>query len=439
LVKSVVGGRDPAGGINGIGGIVEEVVKAVQGIVSLCIDSDEPHLRFNNALHLVESIGIMLGCCGGGSSNDGGNTGRHLTSFVTPLVSSLESAIISKNPEGCTTLVSLLAHLSKGYPIPKNKNTQSTQSTVSPLVVSAFGGALTTSITALGEFPLEGNLRQKTTFLLHRVLPLLPPDLALMILQPALDALLRGVEEVGDLQSVSQLINVVCVRYGGGASGVIAGVIGIFLSRCMEVMPKEGEGALLQYKVERTIVRKHYILVLQHVMSNGCEESLLGQNTTALLPNIFTLMIDTLLDETDPSIRKTCTTFFVGCVREFGPSNGKLRFADRELHDEFVNGFLYGRLCMSLMNTVVEPGVDVGDAMQARFLSEVGNLLYTVRQARGLDEFNRRFLSEVTGTAGGGGGGGISLNLNGVGVAESGREAGKVVRRFVEAYKKTVK
>ena len=143
------------------------------------------------------------------------------------------------------------------------------------------------------------------------------------------------------------------------------------------------------------------------------------------------IMLEAMNGETEPQIRKTCIVFFVAVVKQFCPRDSVLAAAGGEqLAASFVVDFVYGRLVMDCMNILVSSQFQVRDALHLRVLNEIGNLLFTLKKARGNEEFNQHFLSKINVDGG--------LNLNAVALAQNEKAAQVALKEFVVAYRKKI-
>jgi len=74
-----------------------------------------------------------------------------------------------------------------------------------------------------------------------------------------------------------------------------------FLRKCVELMPAMGSGGIHQQLLtERLIVKKNYILFLQHAMSYECGNLFLSGTNLSGLEDVLKIMLDGIVFETDP-------------------------------------------------------------------------------------------------------------------------------------------
>ena len=144
--------------------------------------------------------------------------------------------------ESLSTVVSMVAYLSKGFPMKARASDEE--------VKAIFKTMLASVIRTFDAFPSHPTIRQKTIFFVHRTILLLNGDI-LQFLPTIFSILISKASDSNDLNSITQLINMVCIKFKARTVPVLSPALLPFLSKCVECLPN-GEGTAKQETVERT-------------------------------------------------------------------------------------------------------------------------------------------------------------------------------------------
>jgi len=365
---------------------VEIAVKGIQGLLSnissLPLDPDD-------ALNLFESIGFLLGKTGLDFSDEQ----RYLTSVIDPIMKQTEAVLTSSNLHRnanhfgvlLASSVAAIAFLSKGY----SKHPP-------PHVQVVLLETVPVSLSVLQSLPTHEPVRNKVMIYLQRMILCLGNQV-LSSMPNFIETLIDYCDDK-DIIDVAQILYQICIKFRENAKTVINRATLPFLRKCHTLIH-----GLVQFVdqgftpphllTEQLAIRKLIFIFLYQVVNNQCTEILLSATNAPSLGDILRAMGDGAITIEDPVIKRTCLQFFrelvyqwgAECLRQGENWNAIIGF----MHYIFVV-FIPG-----MIGCMLKESFDEQDAMQNRNISEMGIILFTVKEKCGPDEFEEKVLKGI--------------------------------------------
>jgi exportin-T len=194
-----------------------------------------------------------------------------------------------------------------------------------------------------------------------------------------------------DIQIAAQMMNQRCIKFKQDAAPVLDAALLPFLRTCHNLMPGSENGEMPPHlRTEQLAIQKLTFVVLQHIVTHNATDTLVSPRNVGSFDDILQIMTEGTLNVDNPLIQKTCIQFFRELTDQWGEQSKK----DANGIGRNYFCYLYECFCPSLFKYILSPSFDETDAMQARVLSEFGQLLSSVKSTRGDQEFpNLSFLA----------------------------------------------
>jgi len=367
--------------VKGLSKIMKEYVEtAVTGIHNLISNPTNLPIGSDDALYLFETIGILLGKTGLNEQQQQ----QSLTMVMAPHVQKIEKLLsttdsdVSLDPisygNALSESVAAIAYLSKGF--------QSPPESVQIVLAEIFN----ISLAVLRRLPSHDLVRKNGAIVWQRmalclkskVLPLTPEFLKLEIENCTQE----------DFIDAAQIMNQCCMKFKQNASPALDEALLPFLKKSHGLIPTGGNGETLpQLKAEQLSIKKHIFNVLYQIVANGAADLLVSPQNSGSLKDIFQIMSEGAISTEVPTTTKTCISFFRLLLEQW---DQKINLVN-SMEGEFLC-HLYEVLIPGILENISKPCFDVKDAMQARILHEFAQLLLSVKNTRGVDEFNQAVL-----------------------------------------------
>ena len=352
------------------------VENLVTGIQSLLANPTKYPLRSEDALYLFEAIGSLLGKTG--LSED--LQKESLTKVMTPHVRNIEDLLRSPDllddPERYGVMLSdsiaAIACLSKGFQTPPEG------------VQMVLAETMTIALSVFRTLPAIEAVRKNCTGLWQRmtqclgskVLPYTASFLELHIANCNSE----------DIHIAAQMMNQCCIKFKQDAVTVLDAALLPFLRICHTLMPGSENGEIPPHlRIEQLAIQKLTFIVLQHIVTHNATDILVSPRNASSFEDILQIMSEGALNVDNPLIQKTCVQFFRELTDQWGQqfNNG----ANGIRQNYF--GYLYERFLPNMLKYILSPSFDETDALQARILNELGQLLSSVKSTRGDEEFSK--------------------------------------------------
>ena len=361
---------------------------AVNGIQGLLSNPTTFPIEPDDKLYLFEAIGILLGKTG----MEAADQQRYLTAVMTPHVRSIEEILAcpdaKQDPETFGTAlassISAIAFLSKGFRNP----CQEVQAVLLETVAICHR--------VLQALPESDAVRSKTLIFLQRMILCIGPRV-LPPMPPFLDLLITHCTNQ-DVLDVSHLLNQLCSKFKEEAIGAVDAAVSPFLRKCYSLMPTfdevVGQDDIPPHLLtEQLSIKKISYAVLEHVATYKVTPVLLSSNNLGSIEQILQYMSEGAVNVQDPTMKKTCITFFRELVDQWA--------ADGSIPNEHIaiqrgfNQFISETIVPGLTKSILDPSFNENDAMQARNVTQVAKLLSVLREKRGDTEYEQIFIGNV--------------------------------------------
>lgn len=351
---------------------VETAITGIQGLLS---DQRSQILQADDYLNLFETMGLLIGK----TELSPAVQKQYLIAVISPHIRSMEELILSKNLEHdpdhfgniMANLIASIAHVSKGFAKPQSD------------VVIVLTGTIPVLLASLKALPSNENIRVKTIITLHRLIICIGRDILPQMGQ-FLSILISHCDNK-DILDVTQLLNQLCTKFKSAAAPALDANVIPFLQKCHQLMPSEEEfGKLAPHlQVEQMSTKKLSFTFLQHIVSKKVTSTLLSSKNVDNLENILQAMKNGAITICDPSINKTCISFFCGLVNQWCDISSDV---DCQIRHGFVS-FSCEVVTKELLLMVLSKNFDEKDALQSRIIYEIGKFLFLLKSKIG-SEFN---------------------------------------------------
>eukprot|EP01138_Halocafeteria_seosinensis_P011493 gb/GECG01011739.1/.p1 GENE.gb/GECG01011739.1/~~gb/GECG01011739.1/.p1 ORF type:complete len:1138 (+),score=96.32 gb/GECG01011739.1/:1-3414(+) len=204
-----------------------------------------------------------------------------------------------------------IAHVTKGF----GRLLQHEQ------LASIFERCMNVAVQALSGVPHSTLIRSKVVFLMHRMVTCLDRRL-LDSLPQALPVLLKA-RQCSELCDLVQLIDQMLVRFRNDMIPIVTRMVGPLIQRICELLPPES-APQSELASERREIHKHFFLVVQHMLHNGCADALSTDDNVGLLWQILDSTEHGLLNITEMSVIKCCLQIFTAAVDVWLPNKSTL-------------------------------------------------------------------------------------------------------------------
>ena len=360
---------------------------AVNGIQGLLSNPTAFPIEPDDKLYLFEAIDILLGKTG----MEAVEQQRYLTAVMTPHVRSIEEILASpdakQNSEtfgnALASSISAIAFLSKGFRKPCQEVQVVLLETVS------------ICLRVLQALPESDEVRSKVLIFLQRMILCIGPRV-LPPMPTFLDLLITHCTNQ-DVLDVSHLLNQLCSKFKEEAIGAVDATVSPFLRKCYSLMPTFDEvvqGDIPPHLLtEQLSIKKISYAVLEHVATYKVTPVLLSSNNLGSIEQVLQYMSEGALNVQDPTMKKTCITFFRELVDQWA--------ADGSIPNEHIavqrgfNQFIGETIVPGLIKAILDPSFNENDAMQARNVTQVAKLLSVLREKRGDSEYEQIFIGNV--------------------------------------------
>lgn len=352
LVKSTIDLMKP---------IVEPIVNGMLRIIS-----SDNYLRPDDSLYLFESVGLLMGKTGLPQDIQERALSEMMTSQALKIDTLLKSDLHeNKEYYGEILACSLasMAHFSKGFPEP-SEGTQ-----------ILLCNSLLMAEKVMDSLPEIEQIRNKCMVLLQRMilsidnkcLPLMPKFLYILIEHCTQE----------DITYVAQLINQVSMKFRSAAIDTLNPFLLPFMKKVEMIVDSLNEGdenTAAHIRAEKVAVKKLAYIVLHHLVSYEVSAVLSSTQNMPFLGEILCVMQEGILNEQDPSVRRTCTRFFRELTSQW--IDGFVGDISKQLFFEFLRQ----KFIPEIVLFMVSPNFDEKDAMQSRIIGEVSELLLQLKQ-----------------------------------------------------------
>lgn len=200
-----------------------------------------------------------------------------------------------------------VAHVTKGF----GRLSQYEQ------LASIFERCMHVALQALNSVPQSTAIRSKVIFLMHRMVACLDKRL-LNSLPQALPVLLT-VRHCSELCDLVELLNQMLVKFQDEMVPPCSQTVRTLIQRICELLPPES-APQSELASERREIHRHFFLVVQHMLHNGCADSLSTEENIPLLWQILDSTQHGLLNITDMSVIKCCLQIFTAGVDVWLPN-----------------------------------------------------------------------------------------------------------------------
>lgn len=320
-------------------------------------------LQSDDSLYLFETTGLLIGKSG----LDESEQQRYLLAVLAPHIRSIEEIISSGNlPQDPDHYGGILANYiaATAYMIkPISKP--------SPELKKILIGIVPVLLLALQSLPANEHVRGKTMIALQRMIICLNVDI-IPHMSVFLELLISHCDSK-DILDVTQLLNQLCIKFKSAAVPSIDSSLMPFLRKCYELMPQASEvGELAPHLVtEQLSIRKLIFIFLHHVVTRKATAVLLSPTNGPKLEEILQVMKEGAVSIKEPSIKKTCLTFFRGLVDQWA---GDRAVENIQIQTGFIR-FIFENLLPEMLRCILSPEFNERDAMQSRNVSEIAKLL----------------------------------------------------------------
>jgi len=296
---------------------------------------------------------------------------------ITPHIRSIEEIISSGNlshdPDHyggiLANFIAAIAYMSK--PISKP----------SPEVKKILLGIIPVLLSALRSLPTNEHVRGKTMIALQRMIICLNADI-IPRMSVFLELLISHCD-TKDILDVTQLLNQLCIKFKSAAVPSIDSSVMPFLRKCYDLIPRASEdGDLAPHLItEQLSIQKLIFIFLQHIVIRNVTAVLLSPTNGPQLEEILRVMKEGAVSIMEPSVKKTCLTFFHSLVDQWA---GESDIENTQIQTGLIC-FIFESLLPDLLRCILSPEFNERDAMQSRNVSEIAKLLGLLKSKRKQD------------------------------------------------------
>jgi exportin-T len=358
------------------------VETAVGGIQSLLASPSYFPMEPDDSLYLFETVGLLVGKTG----VDEQAQERFLSTVLAPHINNINDSLKSPNAtrdkdyygQSLSQSVAAMAFLSKGFVNPGAG------------VKNVLMGTVCAALSVLQALPMSEAVRHKVMVFCQRMIQCLGDDF-LPFAPTFLDLLIANCTSQ-DVLDVSQLMYHLCLKFKANALLAIDPALLPFLQKCQALTPSVEDVAghtnipphLL---AEQMSIKKLPFCLFQHITNFKVTSVLLTSRNAPHLEAILRSMLDGVVSVPDPIIKRYCLIFFRELCDQWAADGSIPSEQHKALHNGFVR-FMWETVVPGMFQTILDPAFREKDAMHAKCVGEIGNVLASLKATRGAAEFD---------------------------------------------------